>query len=186
MAQEQSRLDQETVSIEIVYISAQSLLYTLLLFSMIGFTWRADNFFWFFYFICMCFIYFVLYGMMIVALTPNHDIAGIVSFFFITLWNLFAGFLVFRPLIPVWWRWYYWASPVAWTIYGVMTSQLGDKENLVEIPGEASSTVKAYLKDNLGYKHSFLGYVALAHAGFVLVFSFVFGYSIKFLNFQKR
>lgn len=89
-------------------------------------------------------------------------------------------------MIPVWWRWYYWASPVAWTIYGVVTSQLGDKENHVEIPGEDGLTVKAFLDDKLGYKHSFLGYVALAHVGFVLAFFLVFGYSIKFLNFQKR
>lgn len=75
---------------------------------------------------------------------------------------------------------------MAWTIYGVVTSQLGDKENHVEIPGEDGLTVKAFLDDKLGYKHSFLGYVALAHVGFVLAFFLVFGYSIKFLNFQKR
>jgi CDR ABC transporter len=88
--------------------------------------------------------------------------------------------------IPVWWRWYYWADPVSWTIYGVITSQLGDKENMVEIPGASSLTVKEYLRQNLGYRHDFLGYVVLVHFAFVFVFLFVFAYSIKFFNFQKR
>ncbi|CAL9078900.1 unnamed protein product [Musa textilis] len=174
------------VSIEMVYILVQGLLYSLLLFSMIGFSWQAATFFWFFFFVFMSFAYFVLHGMMIVALTPDHQVASILSSFFYTFWNLFSGFLIPRPSIPVWWRWYYWGDPVAWTIYGVVVSQLGQKENLIDIPGESSVTVKQFLKDNLGYEHSFLGYVALAHLGFALVFFLVFGYSIKCLNFQKR
>lgn len=88
--------------------------------------------------------------------------------------------------IPVWWRWYYWADPVSWSIYGVIASQLGDKENMVEIPGAQSLTVKEYLSENLGYRHDFLGYVVLAHFAFMIVFLFVFAYSIKSFNFQKR
>nr|XP_018674695.1 PREDICTED: ABC transporter G family member 43-like [Musa acuminata subsp. malaccensis] len=147
---------------------------------------QATTFFWFFFFIFMSFAYFVLHGMMIVALTPDHQVASILSSFFYTFWNLFSGFLIPRPSIPVWWRWYYWGDPVAWTIYGVVASQLGQKENLIDIPGESRITVKQFLEDNLGYEHSFLGYVALAHLGFALVFFLVFGYSIKCLNFQKR
>ncbi|MQM16819.1 hypothetical protein Taro_049778 [Colocasia esculenta] len=174
------------VSIEMIYIAAQTLLYSLLLFAMIGFGWHEDKFFWFVFFVFMCFVYFALYGMMIVALTPNYYIAAIVMSFFFSFWNLFSGFLIFRPLIPIWWRWYYWASPVAWTIYGLVASQLGDIEETLEVPGQSNTTVKAFLKQVLGYEHSFLGYVATAHVGFVLVFFFVFAYGIKFFNFQKR
>nr|CAD1817865.1 unnamed protein product [Ananas comosus var. bracteatus] len=174
------------VSIEIIYNFVQTIIYVLLIYSMIGFTWHADKFFYFFYFLFMCFNYFTMYGMMVVAATPSHHISGIVSSFLLSFWNLFSGFVIPRPLIPVWWRWYYWGDPVAWTIYGVITSQLGDKENNVSIPGSTSLTVKEYLRKNQGYKHDFLGYVVLAHLGFVLIFFFIFGYSIKFLNFQKR
>ncbi|KAJ0972688.1 hypothetical protein J5N97_020647 [Dioscorea zingiberensis] len=174
------------VSIELVYTALQSLLYTLLLYPMIGFSWQADKFLWFLYLVFMCMVYFTLYGMMAVALTPGFKIAAILSSFFFSLWNLFSGFLIFRPLIPIWWRWYYWLTPLAWTIYGLAASQLGDLEHLVEIPGQSSMPLKDFLRDKLGYEHSFLGYVALAHLGFTLVFFFVFGYSIKFINFQKR
>ena len=88
--------------------------------------------------------------------------------------------------IPVWWRWYYWGSPVAWTIYGLVTSQVGDMTEPVSIPGSGELPMKEYLKQYLGYKHDFLGVVAVVHLGWVVLFCFVFAYAIKFLNFQKR
>uniref|UniRef100_A0A2N9EHN3 ABC transporter domain-containing protein n=1 Tax=Fagus sylvatica TaxID=28930 RepID=A0A2N9EHN3_FAGSY len=144
------------------------------------------QFLWFYFFILMCFIYLTLYGMMVVALTPSHQIAAIVMNFFLTFWNLFAGFFVPRPQIPIWWRWYYWASPMSWTLYGLVTSQVGDKTTPIEVPGQGYVTVKYYLKSHLGFDYDFLGAVAAAHIGFVLIFFFVFAYGIKFLNFQRR
>jgi hypothetical protein len=88
--------------------------------------------------------------------------------------------------IPIWWRWYYWASPVAWTLYGLITSQLGDKKTEIVIPGDGSMELKEFLEQNLGYDYDFLPEVAVAHIGWVLLFAFVFAFGIKFLNFQKR
>ncbi|KAF4388700.1 hypothetical protein G4B88_018977 [Cannabis sativa] len=92
----------------------------------------------------------------------------------------------FAQLIPIWWRWYYWCSPVAWTIYGIFTSQIGDKKTLIEISGEKPKAVDEFLKELLGFEYDFLIYVIFAHLGWVLLFFFVFAYGIKFLNFQKR
>ncbi|KAH8497958.1 hypothetical protein H0E87_017027 [Populus deltoides] len=89
-------------------------------------------------------------------------------------------------MIPVWWRWYYWASPVAWTIYGIFTSQVVDKNTLLEIPGSEPVPLKAFVEKYLGYDHEFLLPVVLAHVGWVLLFFFAFAYGIKFLNFQRR
>lgn len=86
----------------------------------------------------------------------------------------------------MWWRWYYWASPVAWTIYGLVTSQVGDKTDPVFVPGQGFMTVKEYLKNTKGFDYNFLGAVAAAHIGWVVLFCSVFAYGIKFLNFQRR
>ncbi|KAI4352599.1 hypothetical protein L6164_006835 [Bauhinia variegata] len=174
------------VAVEVIYVAIQTLAYSLILYSMIGFQPQVDKFLWFYYFIFMCFLYFTLYGMMSVALTPNHHIAAIVMSFFISFWNLFSGFLIPRTQIPVWWRWYYWASPVAWTIYGLVTSQVGDKTSPVQVPGQIPISVKDFLEEHMGFEYGFLGYVAVAHIAFALLFLFVFAYGIKFLNFQKR
>uniref|UniRef100_A0A453R5Y2 CDR ABC transporter domain-containing protein n=1 Tax=Aegilops tauschii subsp. strangulata TaxID=200361 RepID=A0A453R5Y2_AEGTS len=88
--------------------------------------------------------------------------------------------------IPIWWRWYYWANPVSWTIYGVVASQFGDHGGSLLVPGGSPMVVKQFLEDNLGVRHDFLGYVVLAHFAYIIAIFFVFGYSIKFLNFQKR
>ncbi|KAL2239913.1 UNVERIFIED_CONTAM: Pleiotropic drug resistance protein 2 [Sesamum indicum] len=175
------------VAIETIYVAVQTLVYSLLLYSMIGYHWTGEKFFYFYYFIFMCFTYFSMYGMMVVALTPGYQIAAIVMSFFLSFWNLFSGFLIPRPLIPIWWRWYYWASPVAWTIYGIFASQVGDITTELELTGNTGRIrVNDFLKDYLGYDHDFLIPVVFAHVGWVLLFFFVFAYGIKFLNFQRR
>mgnify|MGYP000255800598 CR=1 FL=1 len=90
--------------------------------------------------------------------------------------------------IPVWWRWYFWGDPVAWSIYGLVASQLGDVTTPINNPdfvGEQQS-VKVYLEQNFGYEHNFLGVVAAVHVGLALMFVFVFAYGIKKFNFLKR
>ena len=86
------------VAIETIYVAVQTLVYALLLYSMIGFHWKVDKFFYFYYFIFMSFTYFSMYGMMVTALTPGHQIAAIDSSFFLNFWNLFSGFLIPRPV----------------------------------------------------------------------------------------
>ncbi|KAF8009457.1 hypothetical protein BT93_J0447 [Corymbia citriodora subsp. variegata] len=174
------------VAIETIYVAIQTAIYSLILYSMIGFEWNTGKVLYFYYFIFMCYTYFSMYGMMVVALTPGHQIAAIVMSFFLNFWNLFSGFLLPRPLIPVWWRWYYWCSPVAWTIYGIFASQIGDKKTLVELDAGGSLPVDEFLKESLGFDHDFLVPVVLAHIGWVLGFFFIFAYGIKFLNFQRR
>ncbi|KAL6577168.1 ABC transporter G member 34 [Orobanche minor] len=127
------------VAIETIYVAIQAGVYTFLLYSMIGFGCTAAKFFLFYYFLFMCFVYFTMYGMMAVALTPSLQIAATFMYFFLNFWDLFSGFIIPKPQIPIWWRWYYWASPVAWTIYGLVASQLGDKNLALEVPPETNS-----------------------------------------------
>ncbi|XP_066366058.1 ABC transporter G family member 48 isoform X2 [Miscanthus floridulus] len=174
--------------VEVIYNVLQGILYTVIIYAMIGYDWKADKFFYFLFFITASFNYFTLFGMMLVACTPSALLANIFITFALPLWNLFAGFLIVRPAIPIWWSWYYWANPVSWTIYGVVASQFGENEGELSVPGGGGKpvVVKQFLKDNLGIQHDFLGYVVLVHFAYIIAFFFVFGYSIKFFNFQKR
>lgn len=165
------------------------------------------------FFMFFTFMYFTFYGMMAVAMTPNSDIAAIVSTAFYAIWNIFAGFLIPRPVsapkltpctlkhlysictvdakaymtglqrMPIWWRWYSWACPVAWTLYGLVASQFGDITNVTLEDGEI---VKDFVNRFFGFKHDNLVYVATAVAGFTVLFAFVFAFSIKVFNFQRR
>ncbi|KAL1544680.1 transcription factor [Salvia divinorum] len=168
--------------IEIPYVFVQSLIYGLIVFSMMGFPWSVEKFAWFIYFLFFSLLYFVLYGMMTVAVTPNHNIAAIISSFFYGIWNLFSGFIVPRPRMPVWWRWYYWGTPVSYTLYGFIVSQFGE----IETEMENGVTVKQFLEDYFGFEYGMLGFVAAILCGFVVLFTFIFAYSIKTFNFQRR
>ncbi|GMN39375.1 hypothetical protein TIFTF001_008608 [Ficus carica] len=174
------------VAIETIYTAIQSFFFTILLFSVFGFEWTVAKFFWFYYFVSMFFTYFTMCGMMVVALTPGLEIAAISMSFLLNLWNLFAGFFIPRTQIPIWWRWYYWASPMAWTIYGLVTSQVGDNDADLVVAGLGSVPLKTFLEETFGFDYDFLPVVALVHVGWVLLFFFVFAYGIKCLNFQKR
>lgn len=61
---------------------------------MIGFEWTTDKFFWYLFFMYFTLLYFTFYGMMSVAVTPNHNIAAIVSSFFYLTWILFSEFII--------------------------------------------------------------------------------------------
>ncbi|CAL9134814.1 unnamed protein product [Musa textilis] len=172
------------VAIELPYILIQSAIYGVIVYAMIGFEWTAAKFFWYLFFMYFTLLYFTFYGMMAVGITPNHNIGSIVSAFFYAVWNLFAGFIIPRPSIPVWWRWYYWACPVAWTLYGLVASQFGDIHTLMEDPKD--KPVSEFLRSHFGFKHSFLGVVAAVVVAFPVLFAFLFAFSIKMLNFQKR
>ncbi|XP_019424860.1 PREDICTED: ABC transporter G family member 39-like [Lupinus angustifolius] len=174
------------VAIEGIYIIIQTVVYSLILYSMIGLKWRADKFFWFYYYITTCFLYYTLYGMMAVALTPGYQVAAISMSFFMTLWNLFAGFTIPMTQIPIWWRWFYWICPVPWTFNGIITSQYGDLESEIIIPGSANMGFKAFLKDRFGFHHDFLPVIAVVHISWSFLFLLGFAFGIKFLNFQKR
>ena len=46
--------------------------------------------------------------------------------------------------------------------------------------------VKEFVKSYFGYKHDFLGVVAVVVAGIAVLFGFIFAVSIKVFNFQRR
>ncbi|KAI3775041.1 hypothetical protein L1987_49609 [Smallanthus sonchifolius] len=172
----------EQVLVEIPYIFIQALVFGLIVYPTIGFDWKAVKFFWFLFFMFTCWLFMTFYGMMTVAITPNASIGAIVAAAFYGFWNLFSGFIIPRTQIPIWWRWYYWGNPLAYTLYGVIVSQFGDFDDVLT----SGETVKGFLDRFYGFKHDFLGVLACVHVGLVVIFAVIFAYSIKTFNFQKR
>ena len=84
----------------------------------------------------------------------------------------------------MWWRWYYWGCPVAWTLYGLIVSQYGDVKDIIN--EETKETVEQFLIRYLGFEYDFLPVVAVVNVCFAVVFGFIFAFSIKAFNFQRR
>ncbi|KAG7637916.1 ABC transporter G family member 31 [Arabidopsis thaliana] len=171
--------------VEIPYILTQTILYGVITYFTIGFERTFSKFVLYLVFMFLTFTYFTFYGMMAVGLTPNQHLAAVISSAFYSLWNLLSGFLVQKPLIPVWWIWFYYICPVAWTLQGVILSQLGDVESMINEP-LFHGTVKEFIEYYFGYKPNMIGVSAAVLVGFCALFFSAFALSVKYLNFQRR
>lgn len=171
--------------VEIPYIAAQTILYGVITYFMIHFERTIEKFLLYLVFMFLTFLYFTFYGMMAVGLTSSQNLAAVISSAFYSLWNLLSGFLVPKPNIPGWWIWFYYVCPIAWSLQGIISSQLGDVETKIMGPGFAGS-VKEYLKVSLGFHSGMVGPAAAVLSGFSIFFFSVFAISLKVLNFQKR
>ena len=92
--------------------------------------------------------------------------------------------LLLFQLIPVWWIWFYYICPVAWTLQGVILSQLGDVESIIKEP-MFHGTVKQFIEQYFGFKPDMIGVSAAVLVGFCALFFSGFALSVKFLNFIK-
>uniref|UniRef100_A0A7N2LPQ9 ABC transporter domain-containing protein n=1 Tax=Quercus lobata TaxID=97700 RepID=A0A7N2LPQ9_QUELO len=138
------------VLIEVPNVFVQAMVYVIIVYVLIGFEWTAPKFFWYLFFMYFSLLYFTFYGMMTVA------------------------------SIPIWWRWYSWACPPAWTLYGLVASQFGDKDIL-----DTGETVEDFVRDYFGFNHDFLVVVAVVIVGFGTLFAFIFAVAIKLFKFQR-
>ncbi|GAU15123.1 hypothetical protein TSUD_08610 [Trifolium subterraneum] len=170
------------VIIELPHILVQTLIYGIIVYSMMGLDWTTSKFFWYLFFMYFTFLYYCFYGMMTMAISPNPHVAAIMSSAFYAIWSLFSGFVIPLSRIPIWWKWYYWICPVAWTLNGLVTSQYGD--NMEKL--ENGQRVEEFVRNYFGFKHDFLGVVAIVVAGFSVLFAFIFTLGIKAFNFQRR
>lgn len=198
------------VAVEIPYTLLQVAFYAVIVYAMMGYEWTASKFFLNFFFMFITILYFIYYGMMVIAVSPNQATAAVLSGLFYSVWNLFTGFVIPRTVncslhcfvhnsqllsfnswdtlmvwmqrISVWWRWYAWICPVSWSLYGMVTSQYADIQTKVE----TGETVAEFIEQYYGFKYEFLWVVSFALVGFTLLFILVFVYSTKYLNFQRR
>ncbi|KAL5742271.1 hypothetical protein ACOSP7_029003 [Xanthoceras sorbifolium] len=84
--------------VEIPYILVQTIIYGIITYFMVNFERTASKFFLYILFMFLTFTYFTFYGMMAVGLSPNPDLADVISSASYSLWNLLSGFLVAKPV----------------------------------------------------------------------------------------
>jgi hypothetical protein len=65
----------------------------------------AGKFFWFYLYFQESLLAFTFFGVAVMHLAPSVPIATSGAAFFLLLWNLFCGFLLYRDDIYGWWIW---------------------------------------------------------------------------------
>ncbi|KAM0834134.1 hypothetical protein ACQ4PT_063809 [Festuca glaucescens] len=150
----------DEVAMEIPYVLVQVLLFMVISYPMVGYTWTPAKFLWFMYTMFCTLLYFLYLGMLMVSLTPNIQVASILASMFYTLQNLMCGFIVPAP-------------------FG------DDTDRMVMVFGETKS-IAVFMRDYFGFRHDLLPLSAIALAAFPILFAVLFGYNISKLNFQRR
>ncbi|CAI6008518.1 unnamed protein product [Closterium sp. NIES-65] len=173
--------------IELPYVLVQTFLYCIITYALVQFEWTAAKFWWYFLFMFITLFCFVMYGLLAISITPNEQLAMLLSSFFVPFWNLLCGFIVPRPQIPVWWQWFYWLTPISYSLYGLIESQLGDITTPIQVDGVAGNqTVESFLTDYFGFQYWFLPYAALILVALTIVFFCCYAYAVRKINFQRR
>ncbi|KAK0607563.1 hypothetical protein LWI29_016774 [Acer saccharum] len=170
---------------EVPYLFIEAVIYVIITYPAMGYYWSAYKIIWSFYGMFCNLLSFTYLGMLIVSLTPNVQLAAIVTSSSYTILNLFSGFIIPRPHIPKWWLWLYYICPTSWVLNGMLTSQYGDIKREILVFGEPK-TVAAFLEDYFGFNQNFLSVVAIVLIVFPIVFASLFAYFIGKLNFQRR
>ena len=75
-------------------------------------------------------------------------------------------------------------TAVSWTLYGLVTSNLGKQEGLLQLNTGRIITVPEFLYDNFHYRHDMLGYIVLILAAFVTLFWTAGWAAFRYLNFN--
>jgi ABC-type multidrug transport system permease subunit len=55
-----------------------------------------------------------------VAISPNAQLAAIMSSLAYSLWFLLAGFFIPYKAMPPWSAWYYWLNPLSYMLSGII------------------------------------------------------------------
>lgn len=64
----------------------------------------------------------MLYGVLAQVLPKKANVQGIGTFLYLLL-TLTSGFIVYPDAIPGYWKWLYYANPMAWAMQGMATNQ---------------------------------------------------------------
>ena len=73
---------------------------------------------------------------------------------------------------------------VSWTLYGLVTSNLGQSDGAVLLSTGQTLTVPEFLHENFHYSHDMVGYVVLVLAAFVAAFWTAGWAAFRYLNFN--
>lgn len=175
-------------AVEIPYLLVQTVLFSCIVYYMVYFAVDAGKFFLFMLFFFLTLLYFVIFGMFAVALTPVVALANVFCSFFFGFWNLFCGFLIPQPAMPVYWKyWIYYLNPVTWSLYSLAISQLSDLDDEIirNFEGELMP-VPEFLEERFGWEYSMMWSIVPILLSFAGLFSVLTYLALKKINYQRR
>lgn len=175
--------------VEVPYLLTQGLIMSVVAYWMIGFEAIAWKFFYFFLLFTLSITMSCFLGQFLVYATPSPVLAQLLATTMTQLFVLFCGFLSLYPTMPEGWKWMNRIVPTTWTMYGLMTSQIGDS-NVLMAPGSSTDpdvkTVSEYVEWLFGYEYSFIWWCPLIMLGYCVFLRVAIAVVLKHVSFLKR
>ncbi|KAL4442124.1 hypothetical protein ABPG77_011385 [Micractinium sp. CCAP 211/92] len=173
--------------VEIPYLVVQAVLMVVISYWMAGFQALAWKFFYFLLTYWCSLAMFTFFGQFLVFSTPNQLLAQLLSGFVNQLWSIFAGFMVPYPAMPAGWKWMNRLSPTTWTLWGLVGSQLCDRDD-VQMTGFGGQTisVSVFMEEAFGYTFDMVWWCTLIVFAYCIFFRLSSTLLLRFVNFQRR
>mmetsp|Transcript_19064 Transcript_19064/g.72080 ORF Transcript_19064/g.72080 Transcript_19064/m.72080 type:complete len:1408 (-) Transcript_19064:508-4731(-) len=177
--------------IEMPYLFATALVFTVVYYFTVGFQEEAGHFFEYFVFILLWIVLMTFYGQFLVSVFPTTASAMAVGSGLVQIFNLFAGFIQPVSEIPDQLVFFFWLSPLHYVFEGLLTSQFRDDDTNVQVlqPGVGTIEVKMStfvneLFPDFDYDNTDYGVGVLI--AFIIVFRIGTFLALTYVNHLKR
>ncbi|KAK9815874.1 hypothetical protein WJX72_011087 [[Myrmecia] bisecta] len=175
-------------TVEIPYLAVQTILFSVIVYWLMGFPSSASNFFFFLLVVFLNNACFTFVGELLVHVTPNVQLASVLSAGIMGIWKLFAGYIITQPDLPRPWLFALYGNPLTYVLYALSVKFWGDVDTEL-FYGDTPYTVKTYLEDVYFYhknsKPGMWGCVGVLF-GWIVVFRVGSFLALRFLSFQSR
>ncbi|KAE9252790.1 hypothetical protein PF002_g3648 [Phytophthora fragariae] len=133
-----------------------------------------------FYLVLLCFQHAIsAYMTMLSALSPSITVGQALASISVSFFLLFSGNIILADLIPDYWIWMYWFSPISWALRANMLSEFSSDR----YTGVQSKTLLESFSIKQGTGYIWFGVIVLV--AYYFVFTMLNGLALHFIRYEK-
>ncbi|KAG6614457.1 ATP-binding Cassette (ABC) Superfamily [Phytophthora cinnamomi] len=133
-----------------------------------------------FYLVLLCFQHAIsAYMTMLSALSPSITVGQALASISVSFFLLFSGNIILADLIPNYWIWMYWFSPISWALRSNMLSEFSSDRYT---PAQSKKFLDSF-SIKQGTEYIWFGIVVLAM--YYFVFTTLNGLALHFIRYEK-
>ncbi|KAI9919868.1 hypothetical protein PsorP6_015825 [Peronosclerospora sorghi] len=158
---------------------AVSFVLTAIFYFMSGLTRSFDKFI-VFYLVLLCFQHAIsAYMTMLSALSPSITVGQALASISVSFFLLFSGNIILADLIPDYWIWMYWFSPISWALRSNMLSEFSSNRYTAE---QSKSLLESFsITQGTGY--IWFGVIVLA--AYYFLFTTFNGLALHYIRYEQ-
>eukprot|EP01133_Synstelium_polycarpum_P017727 gene17727-21137_t len=158
------------------------------------------KFFYCLFIFIMTYLVFDSMAFMLAVLLPNDVVATVICGVVLSMWSLFAGFMISRPNMPKGWLWMHYADFVRYPLEAAVTNEFADTQfyctnnkDAIPVPVD-DGTIRYYCPvtdgdrfvESYGF-HRYMRYIDIGIIfGFFAFFLIIAFLALKFIRWQVR